>query len=151
MFRYISLALTAVSAVAALGLTLSTVSVSVAQPASVATIADGAYTDEQADRAKSTFASSCASCHGEALGGGASAPPLMGFPFTSFYTGKTLGDLYTVLHTMPADNPGSLSDEKYADLLALILRTNGYPAGSAELPADAAALAAIQFVALPAK
>jgi len=108
-----------------------------------ATTADGVFTTAQAERAQAIYDRSCASCHGATLGGGASAPPLMGFPFTSFWTGKNLGELNDVLHTMPADNPGSLTDQQYADLIALILDKNAYPAGDTELPADGAVLAGI--------
>jgi hypothetical protein len=42
--------------------------------------------------------------------------------------------------TMPPNAPGSYSPETYADLMAYILKTGGYKAGSAELPADVDAL-----------
>jgi hypothetical protein len=34
---------------------------------------------------------------------------------------------------MPGDKPGSLSDTNYVNLVAYLLRTNGYPAGTSEL------------------
>lgn len=120
-----------------------------AVPAAAAggTTADGVFTTEQAARAQALYDGSCASCHGATLDGGASAPPLTGFPFTSYWSGKTLGALFEVVHTMPADNPGGLSDQQYADLIALILGKNGYPAGDTELPTDSAALGGITISA----
>jgi hypothetical protein len=40
---------------------------------------------------------------------------------------------------MPRNNPGSLTEEIYLDLLAYILQTNGYPEGAAELSTTALA------------
>jgi hypothetical protein len=34
---------------------------------------------------------------------------------------------------MPANNPGHLSDQEYADLIAYMLRVSGAPAGDEEL------------------
>jgi hypothetical protein len=41
---------------------------------------------------------------------------------------------------MPPDNPGSLNDSTFADILAFILRGNGFPPGPQELPSDVDAL-----------
>ena len=46
---------------------------------------------------------------------------------------------------MPEDAPGSLDLEQYADIVAFVLRLNGFEAGSAELPPDAAALETISL------
>lgn len=116
-------------------------------PAGGLTTASGIYTDAQADAAQSTYDRACASCHGDNLNGSGNAPPLSGFPFTSYWTGKPLNELWAVLHTMPADNPGSLSEKQYADMMALILRTNTFPSGETELPTNEAALAEINFAA----
>jgi hypothetical protein len=37
---------------------------------------------------------------------------------------------------MPANDPGSLSDQQYRQVLAYLLSKNGYPAGSKPLTAD---------------
>ncbi|WP_162783832.1 c-type cytochrome [Devosia naphthalenivorans] len=121
-----------------------------AAPVEGLTTASGIYTEEQADAAESVYARACASCHGDKLQGSGNAPPLSGFPFTSYWTGKPLSELMAALHRMPADNPGSLTEKQYANLLAQILETNTFPAGDTELPADEAALAEITFAA-PAK
>ena len=39
---------------------------------------------------------------------------------------------------MPPDRPGSLTDQSYADLTALLLDANDYPKGDKELPPDTA-------------
>jgi len=39
---------------------------------------------------------------------------------------------------MPADRPGKMTDQEYADLMAFLLYTNGYDAGAAKLTAEAA-------------
>jgi hypothetical protein len=46
---------------------------------------------------------------------------------------------------MPDDDPGGLERRAYADVMAYLLRMNGYPAGAAELPADDAALRRIRI------
>ena len=46
--------------------------------------------------------------------------------------------------TMPEDNPGSLKQQEYGDILAYFLALNEYPAGDTELPGNAAAMAAIK-------
>ena len=46
---------------------------------------------------------------------------------------------------MPADKPGTLSRERNAQILAFILKTNGYPAGATALPTQAAELGKIQL------
>src|SRR6185369_14585331 len=64
---------------------------------------DGVYTSAQAERGAALYANNCASCHGSALGGGESAPPLTGGEFSSNWYGLTVGDLFERIRiTMPA-------------------------------------------------
>ena len=117
-----------------------------------ASVWDGVYTQEQAGRGKLVYAKVCASCHGDALDGSGTNPPLAGDDFKGNWNGQTLDDLYEKMQTtMPADNPGQLSREQNADILAFILTFNRFPAGAKELPADAAELQAIRFEAEKAK
>jgi hypothetical protein len=44
---------------------------------------------------------------------------------------------------MPEDNPGSLTDEEYVDVIAYMLSVSGMPSGDAELPPDSQGLAQI--------
>lgn len=113
---------------------------------------DGVYTTGQADRGKSTYATECASCHGATLDGGGAAPPLAGADFKSSWNGMTAGDLFDKTQTtMPADQPGHLTRQQTADILAFLLASNGFPAGSKELPTDAAMLAKIHIEAAKPK
>ncbi len=95
---------------------------------------DGVYTGEQADRGQPLYNQQCASCHGDTLMGGESAPPLAGGEFLSNWNGLTLGDLFErIRKTMPLDKPGKLSRETNADILAYMLRVNEFPTGDTEL------------------
>jgi S-disulfanyl-L-cysteine oxidoreductase SoxD len=95
---------------------------------------DGVYTPEQAQRGATLYADKCASCHGAALNGGESAPPLTGGEFFSNWNGLTVGDLFERIRvSMPADNPGKLSRQQDADILAFMLRMNRFPDGNTEL------------------
>src|SRR5271169_3632540 len=95
---------------------------------------DGVYTSDQAKRGDALYANACASCHGTALNGGESAPPLTGGEFFSNWNGLTVGDLFERIRvSMPADNPGKLSREQDADILAFVLSMNQFPEGKTEL------------------
>ncbi len=107
---------------------------------------DGVYTNAQAARGEALYKSNCASCHGGKLEGQGQAPALAGEEFSKSWKGMTLGDLFdTMRTTMPADRPGELSKQQNADILAFILKSNQYPAGAKELPADTDALNKIQI------
>lgn len=107
---------------------------------------DGVYTQQQADRGKSLYAKECASCHGATLDGSGAAPPLAGADFKSDWNGHTAADLFDKTQTtMPADQPGHLTRDQTADILAFLLASNGFPAGSKELPTDAESLGKIQI------
>jgi len=95
---------------------------------------DGVYTTEQAKKGEALYASNCASCHGLALTGGESAPPLTGGEFLSNWSGLTLGELFERIRTsMPADRPGTLTREQNANILAHLLHVGEFPPGAAEL------------------
>ena len=107
---------------------------------------DGVYTAEQVKRGEALYASNCASCHGSALGGGESAPPLSGGEFFSNWNGLTLGDLFDRIRvSMPADRPGKLSREQNADVLAFMLSVNQFPSGKTELEHQSEVLKQIRF------
>ena len=95
------------------------------------TVWDGVFTDAQADRATGTFSQSCERCHTLAAQG---TRPLTGDKFWEGYTQKTVGDLLTFVKTnMPNGQGGSLPATTYNDLVALILKSNGFPSGKTEL------------------
>jgi mono/diheme cytochrome c family protein len=107
---------------------------------------DGVYTSEQAERGSALYAGNCASCHGTALGGGESAPPLTGGEFFSNWNGLTLGDLFERIRiSMPADRPGRLTREQDADILAFMLSISEFPSGKLELERQTEVLKQIRF------
>ena len=101
------------------------------------TVADDVYSDAQATRGASVYETSCAGCHRADLGGN-TGPALRDQRFAREFAGKDLKTLYTkVATTMPRNAPASLADDVYLDVVAYMLRENGFPAGSRELTAEA--------------
>jgi mono/diheme cytochrome c family protein len=101
------------------------------------TVWDGVYTDAQAARATSTFSQVCSNCHTLASQG---KGPLTGEKFWEGFTQKTVGDLLAYVRAnMPNGNAGSLPVSSYNELVALILKSNGFPAGMTELTPEAVA------------
>ncbi|MEQ1579515.1 MAG: cytochrome c [Steroidobacteraceae bacterium] len=98
------------------------------------TVWDGVYNAEQAERGREIYATTCALCHGPALGGVESAPPLTGDQFNANWSGTTIADLAERIRiSMPVDKPGTLSRPQLAAVVAYILKVDGFPAGAAEL------------------
>jgi mono/diheme cytochrome c family protein len=109
---------------------------------------DGVYTDDQAKRGQGSYASECASCHGDQLTGGEMAPPLAGGEFMSNWSGLTVGDLYERIRTgMPPANPAKVSREAKADIVAFILAYNKFPAGKQEMASRTEVLKQIKIEA----
>jgi mono/diheme cytochrome c family protein len=127
----------------------ATVTLVAAQTSSAAVAArDAVFTAAQAERGSDAYATSCAHCHASDLQGDVrkEIPSLAESDFFVRWSNRTLGELFEVISKdMPADRPGSLSREKYADILAFILSSNHFPAGTVELPADAAPLKQIDI------
>ena len=120
---------------------LSTIAAQEPKPAGP-TVWDGAYTEAQAERANVIFGASCSNCH--TLGNQGNRP-LSGDKFWQSYTQRTVGDLLNFVRTsMPNGQPGSLPAASYNDLVALILKSNGFPAGTTEVTPEA--VAKIQIV-----
>jgi mono/diheme cytochrome c family protein len=113
-------------------------------PAKGRTVWDGAYTDDQAERARTVFDNQCSNCHtlgndaseGAGRGGGLSSDR-----FWRAFTQRTVGDMLAfVKKNMPnGQNAGSLPAAQYNDLVALILKVNGFPAGSVEVSPESVA------------
>lgn len=107
---------------------------------------DGVYSEDQAKRGAALYARECASCHGQTLEGLDMAPPLNGGGFIANWSSLTVGDLFERIRlTMPDGNPGSLTRQQNADLIACILKSSKYPTGSAELPAQVELLRQIRI------
>lgn len=114
----------------------------VAQAAAATTESPATYSSEQAARGEATFKKSCVECHGDDLRGGLlGGPPLRGMGFEEkFAKGAPAGALFDFMSaTMPPDAPGRFSAGTYADLMAYILKRNGFAAG-APLPTNSDAL-----------
>ena len=111
-------------------------------------VRDGVYADSQAARGAKGFAQYCAACHGASLGGVGEAPGLIGGQFISDFDGLTVGELFDRIRaTMPMTAPGSLKREQYAEILAFVLRSNGFPAGQTDLDYRSEYLIDIRFQA----
>jgi len=116
-----------------------------AQPPSKS-VWDGVYTQEQADRGKTAFATECASCHGSELNGGDMAPPLSGGEFMSGWDGLTVGDLFERIRvSIPQNALCWLAPEQNGAILAFVLSYNKFPTGTTELASETSALKQIKF------
>lgn len=88
------------------------------------TTGDGAFSSAQAERGQLVYDGSCVSCHDrqyyeEKL---------------AVWQGATIGDLFFATSaTMPLENPATLTDQQYLDVLAYIFSITGSPAGDEEL------------------
>jgi S-disulfanyl-L-cysteine oxidoreductase SoxD len=106
------------------------------------TVWDGVYTEAQAARGMMAFGQSCGGCHALAAEGKA---PLVGDAFWKSFSQKTVGDLFEFISRyMPNGAPGSLSQPTYQDIVAVMLKSNGFPAGNTELGANT--VAGVQIV-----
>jgi mono/diheme cytochrome c family protein len=117
------------------------------------TVRDGVFTAEQARRGQAAYTGPCDRCHGYKLDGASDdpdmlpAPPVAGAKFLRQWNGRSLAALFEYLQvTMPANNPGYLSDAEVADIVAYMLATSGLPAGNARLPPDLGVLAGVVIV-----
>ncbi len=117
---------------------------------SPSTVWDKVYTEAQATRGKDAYMTECSACHSEDLGGSGYAPALKGSDFAFAWGDKSVGDFFNrIRRLMPPDNPGSLTADKYRDIITFILQENKYPAGDHELSAEPAALNLIKITAPP--
>ena len=120
-------------------LTLAQHAVLCAQTAAVQKVQsvwDGVYTTDQAARGKNFYDTSCATCHGDTLGG-RNGRALAGPRFFQDWGEDSLSSLFNIISTtMPRGEPHSLDEGAYLDIVAYILQKNEYPAGAADLTAD---------------
>jgi S-disulfanyl-L-cysteine oxidoreductase SoxD len=109
---------------------------------------DGVYTEKQAARGQDVYHENCSSCHGDKLTGKADedVPALVGDRFHDLWDDRKVGDLFKkIRRTMPQDDPGRLTEQQAADVVAFLLSANKYPPGETELPVDQAALTRIMI------
>jgi mono/diheme cytochrome c family protein len=95
------------------------------------------YTEDQATKGELQYYQNCSMCHGPNLDGqegGYSGPALKGADFADPSYDFHVSDIFNfVAKQMPAATPGSLSHEVDVQIMAFILKQNGYPAGTKEL------------------
>jgi S-disulfanyl-L-cysteine oxidoreductase SoxD len=109
---------------------------------------DGVYTEEQAKRGDELYSKQCAACHGADMAGGEQAPSLTGAEFMTSWDGLSVGDLFERIQlSMPQTNPGSLTGQQNADIIAAILRKGSFPAGTTEIPPQAKAMSGYTLLA----
>jgi quinoprotein glucose dehydrogenase len=112
------------------------------------TVWDGVYSDAQAKRGETLYFDECARCHSDTLVGSEGGPPLTGNDFVMEWSGKTAADLFDkISSTMPADSPGRLSNQQATDILTVVLKANGFPAGPNALEYNLPALKVIRIQA----
>jgi alcohol dehydrogenase (cytochrome c) len=93
---------------------------------SIAAAQSGSDAAAQVTAGREAYATNCAVCHGTSLTGGQFAPTLKGPAFLVKWAGTSLADLVEYMHSsMPPGNAGTLPDETYTALAALILQENG--------------------------
>jgi cytochrome c553 len=116
-------------------------SVHASVPQRAKTVWDSVYSAVQAGRGESSYATTCARCHKASLGGGDEAPALTGSGFLANWNGQTVRDLHDrIRSSMPTDDPGTYKPQLVSDVMAYMLKMNGFPAGAADLSAAADSL-----------
>jgi len=107
---------------------------------------DGIFTAAQADRGREP-AARCQGCHGPQLAGTDRAPALKGAGFLANWENGSVNRLFLkVRDTMPPGNTDSIAPDTKLDIVAFLLRENGFPTGASELIANAEALDSLQIV-----
>jgi mono/diheme cytochrome c family protein len=115
------------------------------QAAQTQTVRQGVYTEAQATRGQAIYKDRCASCHGDGLAG-RMGPSLTGDAFLTVWSKEPLFELAgKIRNTMPQTDPGSLTWQQTADLVAYILQAGKFPAGRSELRGDEQALKEITW------
>jgi hypothetical protein len=96
-------------------------------------VRDGVYTEAQAARGQKTFDTLCILCHETKL-------------WRDYWVSESVGDVFERIRlNMPEDSPGILTRDQVRDVMAYILKGNGYPAGAGDLPESLDALRQIRF------
>lgn len=86
----------------------------------------GVYTEAQATRGEAAYKQHCSSCHYQ--------NEFSGEDFLKRWADKPLWELWDMVSSnMPEDQPGTLPDQQYADVISFFLKLNKFPTGGAEL------------------
>jgi cytochrome c len=121
---------------------------------------DGIFTDAQASRGRTLYATHCLRCHGEDLqgvpkpisfrGDSDRTPALTGYQFNRNWNQMPVADILERIRiSMPAGNPAILSRQQVADIFAFMLAFASYPAGSNDIPPDYSRLKGVIFSPFP--
>jgi mono/diheme cytochrome c family protein len=98
----------------------------------------GVFTAPQAVRGEEVYMGVCVSCH--------PAGTYRTAAFRANWKGRPLSDLFDqVREKMPKNDPASLSQIEYMQIIAYILKINGVPPGETELAADGEAMKKIRI------
>jgi len=120
----------------------ASLSAGAAQAQDPKSILDRIYSEAQAQRGEQQFKTSCSSCHTPRM--------FLGGAFAERWNSQTMGSVFEwVTVNMPANDPGGLKPQQYADVLAFVLSINGYPIGTDDMPADLAILKQYALVENP--
>jgi mono/diheme cytochrome c family protein len=121
-----------------------------AQPVMSRSAKDGVYTKAQASQGKTAYTEKCASCHGNMDSATPDMAPLLNdFTFQETWKERSVGQFFErIRRTMPQNEPGTLSPQMTAEIVAYILSMNRLPAGDAALSSDAEALREIRLDAV---
>ena len=127
MHRHARASLTAFGA--AMLLTVLSASSAAAQLPDLRVASSGVYTEEEAAAGAEVFKTVCSKCHSPAF-------PIWGSKFQGMWmTGGSLWRLYDFVSIMmPGDAGGTLDPVQYHNVVAYILKINGYPSGQTPLP-----------------
>lgn len=120
----------------------------VAEPqAAPRSVKDGVYTTGQANAGKTAYIEKCASCHGPMAGATPDMAPLLNdYVFQDTWKNRSVGELFDrIRQTMPQNEPGTLSPQRTAEIVAYILSANELPAGNRALGEEVEALKQIRM------
>ena len=115
------------------------------------TVWDGVYADSQADAGNPLYDEHCSRCHGDTLAAGDAGPPLLGPDFRSNWNGLTLKALFERIRAMPSFHTQPRDRMVNTNILAYLLRINGFPSGELDLSSQSDLLAGIKILADPPK
>jgi mono/diheme cytochrome c family protein len=98
----------------------------------------GVYSAAQALRGEETYMSVCVACHPSGT--------YATLAFKTGWAGRPLSELFEIVkEKMPKNDPGSLTVQEAAQVVAYLLKINDVPSGDVELPTDVPALKKIRF------
>src|SRR5205085_6011017 len=96
------------------------------------------FTEAQAAKGEAVYQKVCIDCH-EKL-------EYTGGDFRAKWNNKPVFDLFDLIRsTMPDENPGTLSNQEYIDVIGYMMKLNGVAAGKTALPPDGEALKKIKI------